>query len=230
MSFMETRSEIAICNKALSRIKQQGLSGSLDDLANTNKHAGRECRRWYKTIVRQVLSQHHWGLATKRVALANVANERTAEWPIAYATPTDMAFPVMIGPYAGGAGVSYYRGLGYLLASIYGRPIFRYEGGVLYSMIEGGVLDYVSFNITEQDFNEAVEGLVVLFLSSELARSIAKDDKLAASLHDEAVQRMNIEIAQNLNLNHPRYDRGPSEVEMARVGLDPTLASYGFYR
>lgn len=230
MSFQETRDAISICNKALSRVKQQALSGSLDDPGNDNKNSARECRLWYKTIVRQVLTAHHWGLATVRTELATVTNDRTAEWGAAYAPPSDMAFPVMLGPYSDSTSISYYRGVGYLLASLYGRPVFRYESGKIYALVDGASLDYVSFNITEQDFNDAVEGLVVLFLASQLARSLAKDDKLAKELHDEGVARMNLEIAQSLNLTQPRYGHQLSEGEMARMGFDPALGTYGFWR
>lgn len=227
MSFIETRSDIQICGKALSRIKQQPLSGALDDPVNQNKHAGRECLLWYKTIVREVLTAHHWGLATKRVALVSApTNPRPAEWAAAYLPPADMAFPVMVGPYSDVAGVSYYRGVGFLLASLYGRPVFRFEGAIIFAAIEGATLDYVSFDLTEQDFNEAVEKLVVLFLASQFARSIAKDDKLAKELHQEGVSEMNLEIARNLNMSQPRYGQFISESEMARGGLDPVLAQY----
>lgn len=230
MSFIEARSDINICNKALSRIKQQGLSGSLTDPANLNKHVARECSLWYKTIVREVLTAHHWGLATKRAVLTTVTNTRPTEWLLAYAPPSDMAFPVMIGPYSDTAGVSYYRGIGFLLASLYGRPLFRFEGDVIYSAIDAATLDYVSFNITEQDFNEAIEKLVVIFLSAQLARSVAKDDALAKELHQEGVNAMNLEISRSLNMSQPRYGQFISETELARGGLDPMLAQYpGFY-
>ena len=232
MSFLEPRSEISICNKALSRIKQAQLSGSLDDPANLNKHAARECRLWYKTIVRQVLSMHHFGLATKRVPLVSKpVNDRSAEWANAYIPPTDMAFPVMIQPSTGSASVvSYYVGVGFILARLYGRPLFLFQSGTVYSQVADGELEYVSLDITEQDFNEAVEGLVVLFLASVLARSVAKDDKLAADLHNEATTRLNIDIAQNLNMNQPRYDNVVSETELARAGYDPGILEFGYYR
>jgi len=230
MSFLTPRSDIDICNKALSRIKQQPLSGSLTDPANLNKHAARECNLWYPAIVRQVLTAHHWGLATKQVALAaQPTNDRSLEWTNAYLAPTDMAFPVLVGPLAtGSTGISYYRGLGYLIASLYGQPLFRFATQTIYANIDGAVLDYVSFNITEQDFNDAVEKIVILFLASNLARSVAKDDKLAADLHNEAVAEMNLEIARELNLGGPRYGETISEYEMVRGGYDPVLVSYGF--
>ncbi|MFL6728057.1 MAG: hypothetical protein ACJ8FS_16315 [Sphingomicrobium sp.] len=210
-------------------IKQQGLSGMLDDAANSNKHSAKECKLWYKTIVRQVLSQHHWGLATVRTSLASApTNNRPGEWTAAYLPPSDMAFPVMVGPYSNSVGVSYYQGVGYLVASLYGKPIFLYEGSTIYSIIEGAVLDYVSFNLTEMDFNDAVEGLIVLFLASRLARSVAKDDKLADELYNQAIRRMNVDIAQSLNMAQPRYGDTFSDAEKARAGLDPMIGVYGF--
>jgi len=228
MGFQEIRTDLSTCNKALSRIKQQPLQGSLTDPANLNKPAARECNLWYKTVVRQVLSMHHFGLATVRVPLTETTNDRVEEWAAAYAPPTDMAFPVNIGPYNPSAtGVSYFVGVGFILASLYGKPLFRYESGKIYALISGATLDYVSFNITENDFNEAVEALVVLFLAANLARSIAKDDKLAADLQNEATTRLNIEIARNLNMNQPRYDTFMSEAELARGGFDPGLLQFG---
>lgn len=229
MSFIQPRSAIDICNKALSRIKQQPLSGSLTDPANLNKHAARECNLWYAAIVRQVITSHHFGLATRQVGMVSqTTNDRSLEWTNAYIAPTDMAFPVIVGPLATGTtGISYYRGLGYLIASLYGRPLFRYANSTIYANTDGAVLEYVSFNITEQDFNDAVEKLVVLFLASNLARSVAKDDTLARELHDEGVKEMNLEIARELNLGGPRYGEVLSENELARGGYDPRFASYG---
>jgi len=178
-----------------------------------------------------VLSTHHFGLATKRVSLVTtLANSRSAEWVYSYIPPTDMAFPVSIGPYANSAQVSYYVGIGFILARLYGRPLFRYESGVIYSQVADATLDYVSFDITEQDFNEAVEALVVLFLASNLARSVAKDKELAKELHSEGMNRLNIEIAQSLNVNQPRYDNVLSDTELARAGYDPGILNFGYFR
>jgi hypothetical protein len=230
MSFQEARSAISICNKALSRIMQQPLSGSLDDSANANKHSARECNTWYKTIVREVLTAHHWGLATVRVQLASApSNGRAAEWAYAYLPPSDMAFPVSVGEtVSSGATISYYRGLGYLLAMMRGQPLFRYEGGIFYTNIADTSLDYVTFNLTEQDFNEAVEGLIVIFLASQLARSVAKDHKLAKELHDEGQNKMNLEIARSLNMSRQVYGDYVTESELVRDGADPRLGALGY--
>lgn len=229
MSFQETRSEIDICNKALSRIGQQSLSGSLLDPANRNKLAGRECALWYKTTVRRLLEQHHWNMATERASLVAVTNSRALEWPYAYAAPTDMAFPVSISPLPSGVAagaIGYYRGVQGLLAKLYNRPMFLYSKGIIYSFQTDAEIEYVSFNITEQDFTQEFEDLVVEFLSAKLARSVAKDTKLAAEYEQQAIKGLNAAIANNLNQQRPRYDMLPSESELARAGVDPWLSGF----
>lgn len=223
MSFQQVRSEIDICNKALARIFQQPLSGSLSDPANQNKLAARECNRFYKAVVRSLLEKHHWGIATKRVALTAIANTRAAEWAEAYARPSDMAFPVSISPYVGASQVSYYAGLGFLLGTLSGMPVFRYENSTIFARIAGAELDYVSFDITEADFTQTFEDLVVEFLAAKLANPVAKDPALAADIENVAVSKMNQAIAHNLNAMGQRYDHYITEGEMARGGMTGNL-------
>ena len=235
MSFQEARSAIDICNKALSRIGQQPLSGALNSAANLNKHAGRECNLHYKATVRRLLEQHHFNLATRRVGLvANGTNDRSGEWLVSYAAPSDMAFPVSISPLPTSTGqISYYRGIGSLLAKIYNRPLFLYSGGTIYSMTAGMELEYVSLSITEQNFTQELEDIIVEFLSSKLAFSIAKDETMGANFEKKAISSLNLIIANNLNQQRPRYDMLPSEAEMARSGVDPWLGGFmpgaGYY-
>jgi hypothetical protein len=219
MSFQETKSDITICNRALDRISQQPLQGSLSNPLN---NAARTCARLYKSVVRTLLEQHHFGLATKRQALVTVNNDRSNEWLVAYQPPSDMAFPVSFGPYAGSQ-VSYYRGLGALFGILAGRPVFAYASGVLYAQISDAELEYVSFDITEQDFNQTFENLVVVFLASELAHPIAKDRQLGKDLYEEGMSKLNWGIAQNLNIGGPTYGHTPTDTELARAGFSTDL-------
>lgn len=222
MSFQEPRDAISICNKALGRIAQAQISGSLD---NPITKPMRDCALYYKTVVRTLLEQHHFGIATKRQALVAVTNNRSSEWLGAYAPPSDMAFPVLFAPYSGMVSqVSYYRGIGALFGMLSGRRIFEYASGVIYTNLTDVELEYVSYNITEADFNQTFENLVVVFLASELARSLAKDPKLAQDLYDEGMAKLNWAIAQNLNIGRPTYGNGLTETELARGGFPVDLA------
>jgi hypothetical protein len=219
VSFQEPKSDIAICNKALDLLSQQPLSGTL---ANPLNNAARACARHYKTVVRTLLEQHHFGLATKRVALVQATNDRSNEWLVAYAPPTDMAFPVSIGPYSGSQ-VSYYRGIGALFGILAGRKVFEYAGGVLYTQLSDAELEYVSFTITEQDFNQTFENLVVIFLASVLAHPVVKDRQLGKDLYEEGMSKLNWAIAQNLNIGGPTYGHTPTDTELARAGFSVDL-------
>lgn len=228
MPFMETRSDINICNKALSRIGQTSLSGTLGDPANNAKEAGRQCKLHYVPTVRAVLEAHHWNLATKRVALVEAVNQRALEWSFAYAAPADIAFPVGVHTPGGTAvqPISYYRGLNGIYATLMGRPLFTYSGGVIYSFLGPAELEYTSLNITEQDFTQQFEDVLVLFLAAKLAYSLAKDQRMGNEIKQEAIAELDKAIGSNLNEQHQVYGNEISESEMARVGIDPQFAGF----
>lgn len=211
MNFKPETSAVSLANMALGMISESKIISSVDD-AGQNAQA---VRRWYKPIVARLLEMHHWNLATKRAPLVTVTNTRSSEWTYSYATPTDVAFPVGLTPFSGVSSVSYYRGLSGLIAMAYGRPIFQYHNGTIYSNMSGD-LDYVSYAITELDFNATFANIVVLMLASRLALEIAKDKDLSDSLAADATNEINLAITQNLNVGNPRYGMQSSEGEMAR--------------
>jgi hypothetical protein len=211
MSFKEITSDTAICNRALGMVSESKTISSLDD-PGINAQA---CRRWYKPIVARLLEMHHWGLATKKEPLVAVTNGRATEWMYAYDAPHDLAFPVGISMESGASSVSYYRGLAGLVAMAYGRPIFLYQSGVIYSNMAGD-LEYVSYDITEADFNATFENIVILMLASRLALELPKDMDLSKELAQSAVTEINIAMAQNLNAGNRQYGMNVSEAEIAR--------------
>lgn len=225
MSFKENRDAISIANRALSKVGHAGITGDIDTAAG---EAGRQLRLHYKPVVRELLEQHHWNIATQRTALVATTNTRSSEWPFAYAAPSNMAFPVSVNlPNETTSGtIAYYRGVQGLLAKLYGRSMMLYSGGVIYSMMGDAELEFVSYNITEGDFTEQFESMVVNFLAARLAYALPKDAKLGADLEREAIGKLNTVIANNLNEQQPRYDTRPSEGELARAGIDPYMAGF----
>lgn len=222
MSFKENRDAISIVNRALSKVGHAGITGDLDSAPG---EPGRQARLHYKPVVRMLLSKHHWNLATKRAALVGTVNNRAGEWPFAYASPANMAFPVGVNLTAAQTSVvSYYVGVRGLVARLYGRPLFAYSGGFIYSIVSDAELEFVSYDITENDFTDDFEEMVVAFLASRFAYALPKDAKLGATLEREAIDKLNGVIANNLNEQGNRYGDTPSEAELARAGVDPTLA------
>ncbi len=213
MSFRETLSDIRLCNRALSRLAQAPIT-SVDPPSPVG-NSSRECALWYKPTVARLLEMHHWSLATKRIeSLAVVANDRS-DWLYAFAAPDNMAFPVGFTMYGSGVGVSYYRGLGGLIANRLGRQMFMLSDRTLYSNLTGP-LDYVSFDITEAQFTESFANIVELSLAAVMAMPITKNKKIETDLRSQATQAMNLAITQNLNAGNHRYGDEPSERDFAR--------------
>jgi hypothetical protein len=214
MSFKTNSSDVSIAQRALAMVAESKTISSLDD-AGLNATA---VKRWYKPVVGRLLEMHHWGLATKRSALVAVPNTRSTEWQYAYAQPDDMAFPVGF-TVAGGAGsVSYYRGLAGLLGMIQGRPVFQHQSGVIYTTYSGD-LEYVSYEITEADFNHTFEDIVVTMLASRLALELPKDVDLSDNLAAKAQTAINVAITNNLNAGNHKYGSVYSEAEAARGSM-----------
>jgi len=211
MSFKPDNSAVAIANMALGMVSESKTLSSIDDAG----HNAQAVRRWYKPVVARLLEMHHWGLATKSEALVAATNIQGNRWQYAYATPSDMAFPVGFSLGSGVSSVSYYRGLAGLMAMAYGRPIFQYHNGIIHTNILGD-LEYVSYDITEADFNATFTNIVVLMLASRLALELPKDTGLADDLAKQAQSEINIAITQNLNLGNRKYGLEVSERELVR--------------
>lgn len=211
MSFKPDTSAVSIANMALAMVSETKGITSIDD-AGFNAQA---VRRWYKPVVARLLEMHHWGLGTRQSPLTSVTNDRTGEWVYAYATPTDMAFPVGFTLTSGVSSVSYYTGLNGLIGMAYGTPIFRYQHGVIYTNISGS-LQYVSYDITELDFNSTFTDIVVLMLASRLALELPKDADMSATLAKNAQAAINLAMTQNLNAGMPKYGQNSSESELVR--------------
>lgn len=79
-------SEVEICNLALSHIGKPAINALSEQGASAN-----ECNRHYAQARDKVLTKggFDWRISRRRVALAQVTNDRTAEWGYAYARPAD---------------------------------------------------------------------------------------------------------------------------------------------
>lgn len=211
MTFKQPQSSVQLVNLALGMISESKTVSTMEDPG----HVAEVARRWYKPVVARLLEMHHWGIATKRVTPATVTNNRKNEWTYAYGAPDDMAFPVGFTLGSGVSSTTYFRGLSGLIGMAYGKPIFAFQGGVIYSHIQGE-LEFVSFEITEADFTATFADIVVVQLASKFALEIPKDYELSKAFADEATMKINMAIAQNLNAGNPRYGDNVGERELVR--------------
>lgn len=214
MTFKPDISRIAIFNEALALLP----SDPIQDADEASLEA-RECRRFYKSVVAALLERHHWNLATRRVALAQIENDRASEWGFAYAKPADLAYPVRVIDLNG-------RGYFGMIADHYnyligGQRVFMQNRGVFYSLIEAATLEYTSFDITEADFSPIFKDIVVLELAQRICHPITKDGSRAEELATRAEAERSRAIAIDLNRNQPRYGDKPLETELVRgAGID----------
>lgn len=85
------RNLVQICNEAIADLPAHPITG-LDD---TRKEA-RECSRHLNGVVSDLLDDHDYDFARRRVALASVANEREGEWGYAYRLPDEIVSPIKL--------------------------------------------------------------------------------------------------------------------------------------
>lgn len=225
MTFRPNSSDVKICNQALSRLGQAPIT-SISPPTPLGT-ASRECARWYSQTVGRLLELHHWGLARKRVPLTETTNTRPAEWVFAYELPADCAFPVTLSAISSTGSLTYYQGLAGLLGVLNGRPAFLRVGNILYSRYSGD-LDYVSYDITESDFNATFTNIVELTLAAAMCFAINKNQKREDTLRQQATTAINIAIAQNLGAGQPRYGDTPSDRDIARGAAFDQPYGYGW--
>ena len=223
MTFKPDISDEAIANEALAMLPADPIQ-SLDEASLE----ARECKRFYRTVVGALLERHHWNLATKRVALAAVVNDRADEWPYAYAKPSDMAYPVSIMPTAG-AGVSGWvmQDFQYLMPG--GQRMMMQARNVFYSFTPIAQLEYTSFDIEVGDFTVHFKDIVVLNLAARIAHPITKDQQRAQELMEAGEYQTQRAIAADLNRNRPTYGNRPTESELVRgVGVGGNYLGHGY--
>lgn len=219
-SFKVAISDVLVCNDALALLPADPIT-RIDE----QSLEARECRRSYKSVVAELLEKHHWGLATKRVTLAQMVNDR-AEWAFAYAKPADMAFPVAVGGPGGNFTGWYYADGVY---SVLGKPLFIQVGDVIYSRVAMAVLEYTSFNITEAAFTHLFKRIVALELAARICHPVTKNSARAKELAGFAEGERQRVIANDLNRSQPTYGNRATESELARFGIvgNPEAEGWG---
>lgn len=206
---------ITLCNQALAEIAK----GQVGSLAEASLEA-REANRFAEPLLAEMAE---WSdaipLSRRTVALAEIVNDRPAEWVHAYAAPSDMAVPLAI------------RETEDDIAALpstrpYSLPVqdsfpltFAFEGGVIYSNIDAARIHYTSSSLTADDLSPLMQRAFVLELAARLAGPLAKDAKLVQAKGQQAriarLEAIAHEEAKN-PLPRPRY---VSEAEYARNGI-----------
>lgn len=84
-------SKTSICNMAIGHLGV-GVEIANVDAPSEKSAEAKACRRFYDTVIREVLRDFDWPFATKTRALALITEDPNSEWGYAYAYPADALY------------------------------------------------------------------------------------------------------------------------------------------
>ncbi len=198
------------CNEALSAIAADTIQ-SIDE----GSLAARECKRHYPGALQDLLALHDWGAAIRRVALAEIANDRPGEWGFAYALPGDCGNLRRVLPAEAMPG---WPARGWWHGPVAAPLPFVADAGTIYTDLGGALLDYTVATLAESDMRPLFRRALIMTLASRIAMPIRKDRAIRADALQLADNAARVAMADDLN-RYPRVEPDyPSDVERVRNG------------
>jgi len=205
---------IALCNQALAEIAKDQIA----DLQE-NSLESRECNRFAPGLLAEMLD---WSddlpLGRRRVVLAEIANDRPAEWLHAYAKPVDMGSPLAILPVEEAATSLPITGPYTFPAQADYDIAFLYEGDVIYTNVPQATLVYTKASIEIGELPPLLQRAFVLELAARLAGPLTKDSRIVDAKARQAEVARQRAIADEENKNPRKGSRYVSQAEYARLG------------
>lgn len=181
-------SEVQICNLALAQLGDSATVASIDPPEGSAQ--AEHCALFYPLARDTLLEKHPWSWATRRVALAELADNPSSTWAYAYALPNNLLSPlavfdpdafddVMTSASAGNPAVLY--GLPMSGGSHLSPQPFVIESNaagadVLLTNQESAVLRYVARVTDTSRFTALFVDVLAASLSAMLAGPVVKGD------------------------------------------------------
>lgn len=226
------RSQISICNGALDELPA-GTINSIDE----DDVGARACKRRYQPVLEDLLGEHDYDAAIRRVALAETTNDRQGEWQYCYRLPESVASPRRVLPSYSAAYISQaftilpgqtaWTGLGFFPDNVGVR--YRVANNRVYTDMPTAVLEYVTYDVDLAAFRPLFFRAFELELASRIVMPVLKDrgrQKELISMAEMARQRA---MADDLNSSPERTFDFFSEEAFVRIGgIDPQVAGQGF--
>lgn len=207
---------IALCNQALAEVAK-GQIASIDE----SSLEARECNRFAQSLLNEMAD---WSdeipLGRKRGALAEIANDRPAEWLYAYAAPDDMATPIAVRQVQDAAGDLPTSGPWTFPWQDTEDLAFLHENGVIFSNVETPTLIYTVDTIEAATLSPLMQRAFVLELAARIAGPLGKDPKMVEAKARQAEVARQRAVADEENKNPRRGRRYTSDAEYARHGYD----------
>lgn len=183
-------SEVDICNLALSHFGEQANISSINPPDGSAQ--AEQAARFYPIARNELLEAHPWTFASKRIALAELSNDRT-DWAYRYAIPSDCLKPRRVLPD------------GYADSENDGSP-YEWEGTSLYTNEANATLVYTYLLTDTTKFSALMVVALSWRLAAYLAGPIVKDatGRIQATLGRNADIKLGEARVSNANATRNR--------------------------
>ncbi len=206
-------SSLQIANEALA----ETASGSIAAFDENSVEAN-VVNRFFSLVLEELLDWTEWSWARRYVVLAEVTNDRPAEWNYCYSIPTDCTVPLKVRANEAAADdLPQYGPMSNPWQDEMPNS-FIAEGGKIYTNVETATLVYSTKTIGADELPPLVRRAFSLELASRIAYPIKKDSKLKGELIQAAEVAKKRAIADEENKNPHIAPRYTSDAEFARLG------------
>lgn len=206
---------IDLCNRALAAVAK----GQIASLGEVSLEA-RECVRHAQPLLNEMIE---WSdsipLGRKRVVLAQVANDRPAEWLYCYQAPADMGMPLGIRRVENAATDLALGGPGNFPWQDSVPLAYLYEGDKIYSNVDAATLIYMRSSIDASELSAQMQKAFVDALAARIAMPLTKDPKIEAACDAKAERSRPRALAYEENKAPLRQQDYVSDAEYARLGI-----------
>lgn len=185
-------SEVDICNLALGRLGDDATVSSIDPPEGSVQSS--HCARFYPIARDSMLEMHQWGFATRRTALALLAEAPPSQWRYAYAMPAGALNLLAVtasdaqDDYSTGSAMPYSRpgsfaqeGFGLYAPQPYVTESMEDGAGVIYTNQQNAVLRFTGLVSDTSKFSPLFADALGWLLASHLAGPILKGETGAAA-------------------------------------------------
>ncbi len=216
------RNIVQICNEAISDLPAHPITG-IDD----SRKEARECARHLNGVVADLLDEHDYDFARRRVTLPSVANTREGEWGYAYSLPDEIVSPIkLVRNYnANSVGlvvtpIYYWPGVDLGLLG-YAPIDYEIANNTLFTNLEEAILEYSIDAVEPNKWPPLFAQAVIRVLASRIYRPILgeKADTREWMVKQQAARAaVDAAIASDLNRRPRNRKEFVSEAERARSG------------
>lgn len=200
------RNITAICNEAISDLPAHPIT-DINDVTSTE---AQECARHLPGVVSDLIDYHDFDFVERRVALAQVTNDRDGEWGYAYAFPSGSVSPIRL---TRNISASSIPGIVVTPMLYWGRgemslPTIDYAvaDGVLYTDLEEAILEYSTDALEPNKWPPLFAQAVIRTLASRIYRPVLgekADTREWMAKQQAAKLALDEAVASDLN-RHPR--------------------------